>query len=274
MPPPSEVNHADQLRLIEDVEVPHTFACTPCTLEKCELGKWKPAAGETNAVHKLVHFIRHGHGYHNLLATICKEQGVKFSSAGKGWRPGSDVFNPYAHPELIDPPLTQRGVAEAVALRELSARVRPQMVVVSPMRRAARTAVLAFDTLVGKVPFVAHEGCREQMGIHMCDKRQTKQEAVREFPEVSFDHVLHDEDILWSCEDRESKQEMALRACRFLDWLGTLDETEIVVATHSSFLFTLFNKVLLTDNDEIRKWFNTGELRSVVVGFPLSEEAS
>lgn len=268
MPPPSEVNYEDQRRLIEDVQVPHRFSCVACTIDNCEEGKWRPSSGEEQKTHKLVHFIRHGHGYHNLLATICKEQGVKFSSAGKGWRPGSEVFNPYAHEELVDPPLTQRGIAEAVALRSVSKKLQPQLVVVSPMKRAAKTGVLAFEELIGKIPFVAHEGCREQMGIHTCDKRQRKSDAIREFPEVTFDYLEDEYDTLWSSVDRETKQEMALRAYQFMKWLGNREQNEIVVATHSSFLFTLFHKVLITDDEELLKWFNTGEIRSVVVEFP------
>lgn len=86
--------------------------------------------------------------------------------------------------------------------------------------------------------------------------------------QVTFDYLEDEDDTLWSRDDRETKQEMALRAYHFMKWLGNREQSEIVVATHSSFLFTLFHKVLVTDDEELLKWFNTGEIRSVVVEFP------
>ena len=88
------------------------------------------------------------------------------------------------------------------------------------------------------------------------------------FLQVTFDYLEDEDDTLWSSVDRETKQEMARRAYQFMKWLGNREQNEIVVATHSSFLFTLFHKVLVTDDEELLKWFNTGEIRSVVVEFP------
>ena len=82
-----------------------------------------------------VHFIRHGQGFHNVLADVCNELGVKTGHKGacmRGTRPrhavarsadrprvplpGEAGFNPYDQPEYLDPPLTETGRQQAALL--------------------------------------------------------------------------------------------------------------------------------------------------------------
>ena len=90
---------------------------------------------------KLVHWIRHGQGFHNLMADFHREHGIEGS--------------PYKHPALHDPPLTALGREQAAALCTHAKMLAPTLVVVSPLARATKTALIAFDHLVGAVPFVA-----------------------------------------------------------------------------------------------------------------------
>jgi len=82
---------------------------------------------------KKVHFVRHGEGYHNV--------------AQREWRQASKPGEPYTidtDPEFkfIDALLTPAGVEQATALKRRGALVKPQLMVVSPMRRASSTGQL------------------------------------------------------------------------------------------------------------------------------------
>eukprot|EP01047_Picozoa_sp_COSAG01_P079269 COSAG01_NODE_14968_length_1390_cov_2.336174_2_plen_221_part_00 len=131
-----------------------------------------PAGAET----KVVHLIRHGQGFHNLLADIYRTHGVSFDSSGMD----TTENNPYRRPELVDPPLTAIGRRQASALAPRTRSLAPELVVVSPMVRATQTALRALPHLAarlgqpGAVPFVAHGDAREPGGVHTCDKRAQK----------------------------------------------------------------------------------------------------
>jgi hypothetical protein len=61
---------------------------------------------------KTVHFVRHGQGFHNLLAD-------KAAASGLHWEQFDDTpENPYMAPELTDAPLTEKGRQQALHLRE------------------------------------------------------------------------------------------------------------------------------------------------------------
>ena len=65
----------------------------------------------------------------------------------------------------------------------------------------------------------------------------------------------------------ETPAEMAQRAYDFLLWLRARPETEIVVSSHSAWLFSAFNAVMRCDPPELAEWFHTGEMRSVRISF-------
>jgi hypothetical protein len=74
---------------------------------------------------------------------------------------------------------------------------------VSPLHRAIQTAQITFEDFRGKVPFsfVAHEACREELGLLVCNKRRPLSETIREFPNVDFSLVTSgEEDALLSPE--------------------------------------------------------------------------
>jgi len=101
------------------------------------------------------------------------------------------------------------------------------------------------------------------MGKHTCDKRKSKSELVRQFPEVDFS-LLSEEDPLWGDGlTREGLDALASRAREFIEWLVARPEKNVVVASHSTFLLTLFNTVLEWDDEYLGTWFGTGEMRTV-----------
>mmetsp|Transcript_76340 Transcript_76340/g.158994 ORF Transcript_76340/g.158994 Transcript_76340/m.158994 type:complete len:270 (-) Transcript_76340:133-942(-) len=213
---------------------------------------------------KLLHLVRHGQGFHNLLADLYREAGRTFDSqSGAG---GDD--NPYKRVEVLDSPLTELGRRQAKALQEVTPKLDVDLVVVSPHTRATQTALLAFASLVEskKVPFVAHEGCREIHGVHTCDQRRPISELRVDFPQIDYDQTnLSETDPLFSPEVREPMKDLADRGYNFLLWVRERPESCIAVASHFAFLITLVNAAVLTDDDKLKGGFLTGELRSVIL---------
>jgi len=212
---------------------------------------------------KICHFLRHGQGFHNLMADM-------YSLQGREWNqfvPSPD--NPYVRPEIVDAPLTQKGrnQARAVNPRIRNMSTQPELVVLSSQCRALQTGLIAFEHLVHTiVPMLAHEMVREQTGVHVCDMRRSKREQEIEFPRVDFDLIKDDKDRLFSSERRETKLEIGERVYSFLEWLEQRDETHVAIVSHSGWLMTLFNGCVKCD-DSLKDWFQTGELRSVKLEF-------
>ena len=219
-----------------------------------------PEVDGTNA--KVVHFVRHGQGFHNLLADLAKEDGREWEQYSK------TKANPYVMPEILDAPLTDKGRQQALFLQPKiqSFAHQPEMVVVSSQCRAIQTGLLAFDHLVGEIPFVAHEDVRECTGVHTCDKRRPKSLQQKEFPMVDFSQIKSEGDDLFMDDRRESKPEVGERIYSFLNWMSERSETHIGVASHSGWLMAVFNGVVECD-ESLKSWFQTGEMRSVVLKF-------
>lgn len=79
--------------------------------------------------------------------------------------------NPFLREEMLDSPLTEKGRKECVARRSHAALLNPQAVIVSSLSRAIHTALLSFaDHNTDDIPWIAHEGAREQLGLLMCNK--------------------------------------------------------------------------------------------------------
>lgn len=221
-----------------------------------------PAATAPNV--KVVHFVRHGQGFHNLMADLAR-------AAGREWTPFThQQENPYIMPEILDAPLTEKGRSQAFQLQPT---VRgfpnaPELVVFSPNCRALQTGLLVFEDWIDdcNVPFVAHEMVREENGVHICDKRRPVSRQQREFPQVDFGLLDSEEDPLFRENIRESKLEVGERIYKFMEWLADRSETHVGVNSHSGWLLAAFNGVFECD-EALKGWFQTGEMRSVKLEF-------
>ena len=241
----------------------------------------------------VVHFIRHGQGHHNVAGA----RGPKcdcHEAAPSG-------ACPYLHPSLLDPRLTAIGRGQALDLQARArAMAQPELIVVSPMVRATETAVLAFAHAWGttaeenaafaaqtvesevssysaaagtasSIPFVAVPDATEQSGQHICDKRRPRTELEAMFSAVDYaTEGVSALDELWGLTpgQREDKIDVSERAFSLAKWLRPRAERNIVVATHSAFLYAMFQSVLDCGTDEaLASWFDTGEMRSVKLKF-------
>jgi broad specificity phosphatase PhoE len=202
-----------------------------------------------------VTFIRHAEGTHN-----------------EAYRTTQDptAFQDPAHYDAL---LTNTGRAQAEALGEafLRRRMRVDAVLVSPLRRALQTAQIALGPIARppQVPWIVSESARECIGVNPCDKRMSRSETARQFPEFDFSGIEMETDLAWGPDHRESEDEMEPRCRALLTALRELpgQVQQAVVVSHGSLLKTLFSRVLYPNSAEesLLGPFENCEARTVVL---------
>lgn len=238
---------------------------------------------------KVIHIVRHGQGFHNVAGEL-------------------DHAN-YMSWDYADASLTELGWQQSQALHQhldaTGIKAQVELVVVSPLLRTLQTASgvwggatpeqdssseeLLMVGGLGKAPhpaiaapkpplkFVANEWCREQHGVHPCDRRSSITFYKKHFPHVDFSEVGTDEDTWWSETKRETAQELFTRARTFIRWLLDRPESRIAVVSHSSFIFHMCHLFGAECSDVVRKEIQHGfrncEMRSVVISDRLASGA-
>ena len=228
---------------------------------------------------KIIHFQRHGQGFHNLICDIWREKGlpIDFDSSDPD-------LNPVIRQEFLDPPLTETGRQQCMDKREQCSLLNPELVIVSPLARCIETAKLSFQDHIpedynnnnANIPWVSHEGCREELGLLVGNKRRPLSSIKRDHPFIDFSPIKHDEDVLWDeygTTRRETLLEKSERIYEFLvDFVQEREEKEIAIVCHSAYLFTLLNAVMDIEEEDLRYWFLTSEVRSMRVRFEKREK--
>ena len=197
----------------------------------------------------------------------------------------------FRDPSAFDPKLTHTGIEQAKQLQEIivdlyeNDRNSIDCIVFSPMQRALMTGNIACEKLFAKLQcedkakipaLIALECIRERYGIHICDRRRSIDIIRKEYPNIDFDSDFKfPEDSLHAEHERETHEHLIFRGYQFLEWLNRQHNFKsVLVFSHSSYLMNMFNAVLdfevggnqtMQDVDDLKKWFNTGELKSVEV---------
>eukprot|EP00403_Amphidinium_massartii_P030103 CAMPEP_0178397526 /NCGR_PEP_ID=MMETSP0689_2-20121128/14293_1 /TAXON_ID=160604 /ORGANISM="Amphidinium massartii, Strain CS-259" /LENGTH=262 /DNA_ID=CAMNT_0020018241 /DNA_START=136 /DNA_END=921 /DNA_ORIENTATION=- len=206
-------------------------------------------------VGKLVYFVRHGQGEHNV--------GME----------SQDLSAEEAFLELAckhhDARLTALGVRQAEAVGQLFSGGMlppPEVVITSTQTRALATAVGAFGHL--GVPMVASDTWRERCGVWLCEHRRSCFTLRKEFPQVDFSQVACDVDALWT-PSRESRLDVEKRAEAAMQEVLSRPEQVLAVVSHSVFLASYAlsrrNGLLHFVSDELEKPFSNAELREAVL---------
>ena len=243
-------------------------------------------AASTPTTTRIVHFQRHGQGTHNEI--------YRQWSDSLGQSPNLSETDPTKNPLLtervLDAPLTQKGREQCVAQRPGASKLKEiELVVVSPLVRALQTAHITFgeflpsQKLGSGTKWIAHEGIREELGLLLCNKRQSLSATMAAFPKVDYTHLLphREEDATWNeyaartsgdgdAPQRETTVDMSHRAYRFLvDFLRARPEKEMAVVGHSAWLFAMTNAVLDIEEGQssIGPMFAQAELRSMELVF-------
>lgn len=248
------------------IGVPREVQITGETIDSAEKALLPPdddhqqSSGTTTS--KLIHFQRHGQGFHNVICEMWRELGKPVNLSSH-----DPTLNPMKRLEVKDSPLTEVGRQQCLTRNEQASFLNPEIVVVSPLLRTLQTAELSWGAHRERVPWVAHEGCREDLGVLVCNQRQTTSQIQLVYPDVDFSLLDSEEDTLFMADRHETALEKADRVYEFLLYLRSLSQREIAVVTHSAWLFNMCNAVMEIPDDNLSSWFLTSEIRSMRVSF-------
>jgi broad specificity phosphatase PhoE len=215
---------------------------------------------------KNIYFVRHAEGIHN-----------------RDSREIPNFENTLSLTEHYrDAPLTEKGIQQSKILSKdvASLAVPPELVVVSPLRRAIHTAQLAFRPSESNTtrndalspPFLATELARERISVHTCDWRRPRSAITADFPFVDMSMVATEDDEMWERKEMTpheySSIECSARAALLLDWLLERREHTIAVVAHWVFYTHLFG--LFVDREgsigeaaALQSKFGNAEMRKV-----------
>ena len=246
---------------------------------------------KNKSVTKRIHFIRHGEGHHNVAQREWREK--------PDYVKGTEPYTISTDPEFtyIDALLTPKGEQQALSLQNYVVQncASCPMLVVSPMRRATQTGLLAFTKEIyerqlrddQKVPLkiVAKEEAHERSNPHTCDKRLDVIELKKYFYEteaarygdmlanagleIDYSKISSESDPYWG-EGlmREEQLSVAKRGCKLMKWIFEAEDMEVAVAAHSGLLMAIFETVV-SNKSQTNTWFATGEIKSCDVTFNL-----
>lgn len=205
----------------------------------CELplGHQIPVDVQSDPNSKVVVFLRHGQGFHNLAAL---EQPHRCLCCCSNGSPGRC---PYSRPEHTDAELTPLGHEQAKSAGLQLRAAKPEFAFVSPLTRTLQTAHLALEAAadeLGSLPMNADERLRERLGKHFCNKRRPLSYIANRFPNVDYSAMTSNEDALFSDEVWETDEEIAARSKRlFLDIAKRQEKCFLCVGHASLFSATL-----------------------------------
>ncbi|PPQ91332.1 hypothetical protein CVT25_003772 [Psilocybe cyanescens] len=110
----------------------------------------------------------------------------------------------------------------------------------SPFSRALDTCDISFAGVYKDHPHpvLVVENCREENGVHTCDKRNTRSYIASYKPHFSIEEGLTELDELWDPNLRETKEEVSLRARKIIDMVfeNDTDSLYISITSHSGFI--------------------------------------
>eukprot|EP00811_Abedinium_folium_P032662 NODE_5690_length_1743_cov_7.766708.p1 GENE.NODE_5690_length_1743_cov_7.766708~~NODE_5690_length_1743_cov_7.766708.p1 ORF type:complete len:456 (+),score=100.48 NODE_5690_length_1743_cov_7.766708:118-1485(+) len=221
-PPPAEPTAAAAAAAaVATVDVRMEGAAAPVAAQSTLASDVGTAAAEAKAVEvpQRVVLVRHGEGRHNATGRC----------------------------SMVDPELTERGVAQARALKGNAALDGCDLLVVSPLRRAVQTAVAIF----GEQPpcRVVLTALHSERWSGRCDEGTPKAQLLAEFPFLArwagFDELSDGTWWATSASDGNWRRE---RVPAFGRWLRALPERRVVVVGHGAFFSPLASRYL--DNCE------------------------
>lgn len=192
-----------------------------------------------NAEAKVFFFARHGQGWHNVAEA---KYGTHYwdEKMSKRCRDNEITWGP-------DSELTEIGINQALEAKrgweaELPFKITlPEKLYSSPLTRALDTLRITFQEItIGDVEnkriVKILENCREESGVHTCDRRRTRSWIHERFPDFDFEVGFSEEDPLWDPEVRETKAEVAERARRALDHIFEDPSYYVSVTAHGGII--------------------------------------
>lgn len=180
-----------------------------------------------------IYCIRHGLSLHNKLYNIH----------------GSSTFS---NSDYVDTLLLPEGREQAINLGKNWEEINNiELVIVSPLKRTLETASHIFKDK--KIPIIALELSREYpLGLHTCNKRSNKEELELLYPNINFDDLKSNKDILWNENELETINSLEERINIIKKYIKSRKETNIAFVNHSSFIGQMKDKSIkyLDNGDE------------------------
>ncbi|KAH9480063.1 putative phosphoglycerate mutase [Psilocybe cubensis] len=188
--------------------------------------------------YKFFLLIRHGQGYHNVGE-------AKYGSVDwdLNWsRINGDDEMTWGPDPLLTPLGKQQAadVQREMVLEAAAGLPPPHKRYCSPFSRALDTCDIAFAGVYEEHPYpvLVVEDCREENGVHTCDKRNTRSYIANYKPHFLIEEGLTELDDLWDPNVRETKEEVSLRARSIIDRVFANDTESyyISITSHSGFI--------------------------------------
>jgi broad specificity phosphatase PhoE len=213
---------------------------------------------------KILHFIRHAQGTHN-------------------------VQSDYRNPAHIDAPLTPLGKIQCAELQKqlIQQDLTVDCVITSTLTRAIQTAQLSFRHQLDqdRIPLIACEDWRETVN-YLCDTRRPLSVLKQEYPGIDFSAITSEHDMIWEKYEnqfgshehhithRESDdyEGLAQRSRLAWDFILKRREKSIAIVSHSALFMHMFTRlegvISFADvqvQETLQNRFNNCEIRSVLI---------
>lgn len=142
----------------------------------------------------------------------------------------------------------------------------------SPLTRCLETTRLAFYGLETaksreKHKTVIKEGLRERIGVHTCDRRQTRSWIHEAYPDYEIEAGFTENDELWEPDNRESSNEHIPRIRKLLkDIFEDDSENAVSLSAHSGAIRALY---AATGHREV--WVGAGVMVPMIIKVDLTK---
>ena len=126
-----------------------------------------------------------------------------------------------------------------------------QKVFVSPLTRTLQTTENIFKDKIG-LKIIALDGIKEfPQGMETCNKRREKKELEMNFKNIDFSELDSDTDQMWREDRFETIEELEQRIEDFKNLLKKLDDENVAVVSHSSFLKQMLYGTIGDDSNQL-----------------------
>jgi len=240
------------------------------------------AVHDRESFDKILILMRHGEARHNVF-----EREWATHHHGKAAMEEANGEEDYP----VDPMLTGKGCGQMLALSRQTATylhkqtsLQPQLIVVSPLRRAIQSALIAFPTqtpmtCLANTPWICHPHVMESANGNKSEFVSDGAVLRDMFPGVEFGLLDRwvEREFAGSVEKMNGKEKVPLfenkidlmgRTEEFLAWLKNRDERVVVVSSHATWLQSLCAfSVQYQPQERGMEMFKKGELRSLGIKF-------
>ena len=174
---------------------------------------------------QLIYFIRHGLAKHN----------ENFKKYGE---------KTFYDPNFTDTKLIREGINQSKKLSSTWEEINNiELVLVSPLYRTLETANIIFNGI--SVPIISLENLREYpMGEQTCNKRSDKKILLKDFPNINFDNIKSNNDILWDPNNTETIESLDNRINEIKKYIKTRNEKKICIISHTIFIEKMKNNTI------------------------------